>query len=167
MSLAARDLYAPVWTELIFDEWIRNVLKNLPHLSRERLERTKALMLDNVPKAMVAGFEGWISKLPLPDPKDRHVLAAAHHANADLIVTHNLKDFPYAVLEQYGIDAVSPDDFVMFLVETHPDQVLAALRKQRSRLKNPPSSQEEFLATLESQGLSVFVKRVREQREAI
>lgn len=167
MSLATRDLFVPIWTEIIFDEWMRNVLKNLPHISLERLERTKSLMLQNVPQALITGFEPLIPELLLPDPDDRHVLAAAIHAHADLIVTHNLKDFPNSVLERYGVEAISPDPFVMKLVEDQPDQVLAALRKQRSRLKNPPSSQAEFLATLELHDLKVFVNWIRKQGEPI
>jgi predicted nucleic acid-binding protein len=48
----------------------------------------------NVRDCLVTGFEPLISALRLPDPDDRHVLAAAIVGRADLILTFNLKDFP-------------------------------------------------------------------------
>jgi predicted nucleic acid-binding protein len=167
MTLAARDLFLPRWTDTIHDEWMRNVLKNLPHVTAERLERTKSLMLKHVPKAMVTGYEGLIAELQLPDPKDRHVLAAAIHANAGVIVTNNLKDFPKKILEPYEIKTIDPDAFVMSLAASKPDQVLASLRYQRSRLKNPPTSQEVFLAKLELCGMNKLVAWVKNQAEPI
>src|SRR5215469_11528177 len=48
--------------------------------------------------ALVTGFEPLIEILALPDPDDRHVLAAAIRGHADLIVTTNQRDFPFDVL---------------------------------------------------------------------
>jgi hypothetical protein len=124
-------------------------------------------MLENVPNAMVTGYENLIPDLTLPDPNDRHVLAIAIQANADLIVTNNLKDFPTRILERYGVDVVAPDAFVLSLANSRPDQVLAALRKQRSRLQKPPSNQQKFLDTLLSCGLKDFVRWVEAQNEPI
>ena len=44
MWLAAAGIYFPKWSERIHAEWVDNVLKNRPDLSRERLERTRELM---------------------------------------------------------------------------------------------------------------------------
>ncbi len=43
--------------------------------------------------ALVTGYEGLIEGLHLPDPDDRHVLAAAIRGRADVIVTVNEWDF--------------------------------------------------------------------------
>jgi hypothetical protein len=43
---------------------------------------------------LVTGHEPLTEGLKLPDPDDRHVLAAAIKAGAQVIVTRNLKDFP-------------------------------------------------------------------------
>lgn len=112
MRLAVSDIFAARWTERIHDEWIRNVLKNRQDLTREQLERTKLLMNSHVRDCLVEDFEQLEAGLQLPDEDDRHVLAAAIKCNAQVIVTFNLKDFPEGELNKWGIEAISPDDFV-------------------------------------------------------
>lgn len=94
MRLALTDLYRARWTDRIHDEWMHSVLKQRPDLKREDLERTRELMNAHVRDCLVTGFEYLIPVVELPDPDDRHVVAAAIHAGADLIVTFNLQDFP-------------------------------------------------------------------------
>ena len=77
MRLLLLDLFVGRWTERIHDEWIRNVAKDRPDLKRERLERTRAMMDSHALNALVTGYEPLIEGLSLPDPDDRHVLAAA------------------------------------------------------------------------------------------
>ena len=116
---------------------------------------------------MVTGHEALIERLQLPDLDDRHVLAAAIHAGASLIVTANIKDFPAQVLEGHGVRAIKPDDFVMTLVEARSDLVLASLRLQRARLRKPPSDQVAFLLSLEKCRMLKLVTWVRDQSEPI
>ena len=94
MHLALTDLFRAKWTDDIHEEWMRSVLKNRPDLRREQLERTRDLMNAHVRDCLVTGYEDLIDSLALPDPDDRHVLAAAIRAGAEVIVTFNLKDFP-------------------------------------------------------------------------
>ena len=53
----------------------------------------------------MVGFEPLIDGISLPDPRDRHVLAAAIKGRADVIVTQNLKDFPQEQLDPCQIKA--------------------------------------------------------------
>jgi predicted nucleic acid-binding protein len=94
MWLALSDLFRARWSNDIHEEWIRNLLEDRPDLTRERLERTRDKMNSNIRDCLVTGYEPLIDGLTLPDPNDRHVLAAAIRASADVIVTFNLKDFP-------------------------------------------------------------------------
>ena len=105
IRLAQAGLVRARWTEAIHDEWVRNVLKDNPALSLERLTRTRSLMTEAVRDCLVTGYEDLIESLSLPDPDDRHGLASGIRANAEVIITFNLKDFPAGVLASYNIEA--------------------------------------------------------------
>ena len=101
IRLARTGLFRARWTDLIHDEWIRNVLGNRSDLTAEQLERTRQLMNAAVRDCLVTGYEHRIEDLNLPDPDDRHVLAAALEAQAQVIVTYNLRDFPTSALHPH------------------------------------------------------------------
>ena len=94
LNLAALEIFSPKWSEIIQEEWIRNLLENRPDLSKKKLSRTVHLMNEAFPDAEVHDFEELIDQLELPDLNDRHLLAAAIHCKADAIITFNGKDFP-------------------------------------------------------------------------
>lgn len=164
MWLAISDLFQAKWSEAIHDEWIRNVLKNRPDLTLEQLERTRQLMNAKVPDCLVTGYEPMIENLVLPDPDDRHVLAAAICARADVIVTFNLKDFPLAALKQHQIVAQAPDDFISGLIEQSPEAVMNVVRKHHESLVRPPKTWEKYLQTLRNQRLIRTVERLEQLR---
>ncbi|PRI11476.1 PIN domain-containing protein [Leucobacter massiliensis] len=114
-------LVQPKWTEQILDEVFRNLRENRPDLEATRLNRTRRLMNDAIRDASVSGYEPLLAGLELPDPDDRHVLAAALHARASTIVTRNLRDFPENHLRPWGVTAQHPDDFLCELHSDHPD----------------------------------------------
>jgi hypothetical protein len=162
IRLAQAGLVRARWTERIHDEWLRNVVKDNPQLSPQRLARTRALMDEAVRDSLVTGYEHLIDSLALPDPEDRHVLAAAIRAGAQVIVTYNLSDFPRETLARYDIEAQHPDDFLVSLLDAAPGPVCAAVKRQRESLRHPPRTAEELLATLEGHGLAQSVARLRE-----
>ena len=112
--------------------------------------------------SLVTGFEALIENLELPDPGDRHVLAAAIRSGADVIVTQNLKDFPQDKLASYGIEAQHPDEFIAHLLDLSAADVVGAAQEHRASLKSPPQSADEYLDTLERQGLTQTVAELRE-----
>lgn len=103
MRLAITDLFKARWTDIIHEEWVRNLESTIP---RVKLEAVRDLMDENVRDAKVEGFEFLIDTLKLPDPDDRHVLAAAIHSKSDAIVTFNQKDFPKEYLASFDIDFI-------------------------------------------------------------
>ncbi len=130
-------------------------------MSRERLERTRDLMNEHILDSLVIGYEKLIPTLVLPDENDRHVLAAAIHSRANVIVTFNLKDFPASALSKYSIRAQHPDEFVLNLLSLDADTLCSTIRKQRLDLKNPPKTVEDLLSTFEAQGLTKSVSKLR------
>ncbi len=161
IRLAQAGLVQARWTEQIHDEWLRNVIKDNPRLSPERLARTRTLINDAVRDCLVTGYEDLIASLSLPDPNDRHVLAAGIRAGADVIVTFNLTDFPASALAPFDIEALHPDDFLAALLEAAPGPFCTAVKRQRESLRNPPKTAEELLATFEGNGLTQAVARLR------
>lgn len=162
MHLAISDLFRARWTDAIHDEWIRAVLKNRPDLKREQLERTRKLMNANARDALIHNFEDLIPSLSLPDPNDRHVLAAAIRGRVDVIVTYNTKDFPADAVAPYGIEIQHPDEFLTHVLDLAPGTVLAALQRLRNSLKNPPIPVDQYLTRLEQLELASFVGKLKE-----
>jgi hypothetical protein len=121
MWLGLSGRYRARWSLQIHDEWKRNLLINRPALTPEQLDRTSGLMDLAIPDGLVVGHELLISGLTLPDPDDRHVLAAAIRCNASVIVTFNEKDFPATALAPYVIEAQHPDLFVDNLFDLDGD----------------------------------------------
>src|SRR6185437_17071957 len=100
--------------------------------------------------------------LSLPDPNDRHVLAAAIRGRVDVIVTYNTKDFPADAVAPYGIEIKHPDEFLAHVLDLAPGTVLAALQRLRKSLKNPPVPVDQYLTRLEQLELASFVAKLKE-----
>jgi len=162
MHLALTGLFRATWSAGVHEEWMSALLRNRPDLSREKLERTRMLMDQHAEDALVTGYEDLIPGLQLPDPNDRHVLAAAIRGRADVIVTANLRDFPAETLAEFGIDAQHPDEFVLHLLDLAPGIVAEAARNHRESLKNPPKTIDEYLNALEELRLTQTVSVLRE-----
>jgi predicted nucleic acid-binding protein len=165
IHLAVRDLYQARWSDRVHEEWIAALLRNRRDLTTAQLQRTRRLMEDNIDDALVSGYEHIIDQLTLPDPDDRHVLAAAIHGDANLIVTMNLRDFPIDALEPRGITALHPDAFIGRLLENEPDQVIAALCQLHLDLKHPSLSMDELLGGFARVGLVEVVAELRRRGE--
>lgn len=151
------------WTNEILDECFHNVFAQRPDLSEERLQRTRELMNRAIRDSLVTGYEPLIDSISLPDPDDRHVLAAAVQASAQAIITFNLKDFPNSALEPLGIEAKHPDEFILEMINLAPGAVTSAVMEQARSLRNPPCSLADLLGTLANQGLTRSVAKLRER----
>jgi predicted nucleic acid-binding protein len=167
IRLAMSGLVRARWTAAIHDEWMRNLLRNRPDLTAEQLERTRDLMNRAVPDCLVTGYEKQIERLTLPDPNDRHVLAAAIRANANTILTLNTRDFPKAALASYGIVARRPDDSVTDLFDRDPDAIYQIAKLQRAALSVSRQSVGEFLETLRRVGLVKTTARLDLRRDEL
>ena len=152
IQLATANLFRAQWTEKIHDEWSRNLLKDRTSLDPAKLERTKELMNRAALDSLVTGYEHLIESIALPDPNDRHVVAAAVHAKADAIVTFNLKDFPDAALKPLNLEAIHPDDFLTYQFDLNDAAVVQAAAAICRRLQNPRRTGKDYFDTLLSPG---------------
>lgn len=150
---AQTDCFRARWTDAIHDEWIAHLLENRPDLNRETLQRTRDAMDGSVPDCLVTGYEPLIEGLSLPDPKDRHVLAAAIAARANVIVTFNLKDFPEDILSGSGLHACHPDEFLLDISSISARSFITAARDDFRHYENPPLTLEDYLGSLEAAGV--------------
>jgi predicted nucleic acid-binding protein len=167
MHLAVADLFRARWSDRVHDEWIAALLKARPDLTRERLARIRTLMEAHTGNALVSGYEHLIARLWLPDPDDRHVLAAAIHCGATVIVTANLRDFPPATLAGHGVTVQHPDAFLLDRFASNPADVLNAIRTLRLDLKNPPRTVVELLSLMERQNLAASAAALRPFTDAL
>ena len=161
MELALAGAFRPMWSGRVHDEWTVALARDRPDLAPDKIARVRALMVAQIEDAMVHGYEPLIGMLTLPDPGDRHVLTAAIHGGASVIVTANLRDFPRTALTPHNIAAMTPDDFLVMLIASDPDTVIAALAADRASLKNPPTSTKDYLVALERAGLAELTHILR------
>jgi len=167
MWLATVRIYEPRFTEEIHAEWMRNVLADNPEATPAQLDRTRRLMNQVIADAVVCGYEACIPTLTLPDANDRHVLAAAIEAEAAVIVTFNLSDFPAAILQPLGIRAAHPDHFLCALFDDETDLFLRAVQAHRASLRNPPKTTNAYIDTLRANDLIDLAVRIEIYRDAI
>jgi predicted nucleic acid-binding protein len=161
LSLAGENLYHARWSATINEEWVRNLVKNRPDIA-DKLPAVVKLMCDSVPDCLVTHYEKLAESIDLPDPDDRHVVAAAIAGHADAIVTFNTKDFPQAVLQPYGIEVQHPDEFVMNQLQMQKIPALTAIKKMRARWSNPPRSAQDLITAFEWRGLPLTADLLRE-----
>lgn len=113
-------LIVPLWSARIIEEWRRAVARDGPQAAAE-VAADIALARIACPDAAIAVPEGLADTLSLPDPDDRHVLAAAIAARADVLLTRNMRDFPPRTLARHGISPRAPDSLFLELWVDRPD----------------------------------------------
>lgn len=160
LRLADRDLYRPVWSDRILAEMRHAILEVHPGIDAGRVDARIRSMNAAFEDACVTGWEGLVQGIRLPDPDDRHVVAAALSGRADAILTANLKDFPADALEPLGLHAVSAEDFLLDQLDLDPMGTIELLREQARDKKRPPVTVEDVLSALGRAGAPHFADAV-------
>ena len=161
IRIAQAGLVQARWTERILDETFESVARRFPDLPEESLVRTRQLMCAAVRDCLVTGYEVLEGIVELPDPDDRHVLAAAIKCGAQVIVTQNLKDFPREALAPWNIDVKSPDDFVLDQLHFDAPAIHVAVQQIADSWRKPPGTADDVLTRLERDGLVESVTHLR------
>ena len=161
LRLAERELYVPRWSFHIRQELIRNIIER--GVSEVAVTRLLDSMLEAFPEADVMGYESLIESMTCQE-KDRHVLAAAVRAKTPALVTFNIRDFPAASVEKFGVEVVHPDDFLLDLLDLAPRIVIDDLHAQAARNRREPQTWSALLDVLERAGVPKFVSEVRRRQ---
>jgi hypothetical protein len=168
MSVSATGIYAAKWTRRIDEEWTRTLEEQ-----RNRPPGTFSFRRDQMHAAcpdwevLPEAWQPLESCIKLPDPEDRHVVAAAIAGHADCIVTANLKDFPAEILGPLGIEALHPDSFLVAQLDLDAFSVLPAFKGMRARLRNPAFTAAAFADAMERNGLIETAQFLRQALELI
>jgi len=165
MWLSLTNLFKAKWTDHIHREWITALAKR--GYDSSKLERVQELMDQHALDAKVTGYESLIPSLTLPDPDDRHVLAAAIRSHADAIVTFDLKHFPEQSLAPYDIEVIHPDDFIIYQIEISPQHASDAFKRQRTTKSRPSLSVDDMLRQLRRCGLPQTAQTLEQYRNLI
>ncbi len=155
LRAAAAGYYQIYWSPQILEETSRNLV-NSAGISQEQATHLMRAMTKAFPEAMVSGHEVLVEIMP-DHEKDRHVTAAAVVAAARIIVTNNLKDFQ---ILPAGIEAQSPDKFLVDLFALEPDSIIGILQQQAAALQRPAITVEDLLVGL-AKTVPTFVQVVR------
>ena len=153
VETAKAGIYRGRWSEEIHAEWIFNLRAKQPERLDDAFQRRRRAMDQAVRDCVITGYEQLIPLLELPDPDDRHVLAAAIAGRCDVIVTLNLKDFPAIALATHGIKAVHPDAFLCDRFAENEAMFVASVGACRDRMRNPPRTADDYIAQLDKVGL--------------
>lgn len=164
IRVARSRLVQAKWSDRILEEALENLAARRPDIERAKLDRLRTLMNAAVPDSLVTGYEPLIEGLKLPDPDDRHVLAAAIKCHADMIVTWNLADFPADSLVPWQLEAKSPDEFLLEQISIDDRRVWACVQQIADSRRNPPETAEDVLDALERAGLVESVAALRSGR---
>ena len=160
IRVAGSAVFRARWTERILDEVFFNLQRNRP-LNPKNLCRTRRLMCLAVEDCLVTEYEELIDDLWLPDPNDRHVLAAAISCGAQSIITENVKDFPCSILDGFGIRRQSADEFLCELIASSPAIVQQSIGDAAAAFQKPPRSVDEVLTALALSGTPRAVEMLR------
>lgn len=158
LRCAEEHLFEPRWSPDILDELRRSLIRDARAEERD-VARLIAFMTTSFPRALTVNYHHRVDQMT-NHPKDRHILAAAVHVDATIIVTSNLRHFPAEILGPYQITAWSPDAFLCDLATTDPPTMFKLLRQQAADLIAPPVSIGELLTSLE-QTAPVFASLMR------
>jgi predicted nucleic acid-binding protein len=161
IRIAQHGLVQAKWTDRILDEMVAARSRRNPDLDPAKLVRLRELINASVADCLVTGYEPLEEGLKLPDPDDRHVLAAAIKAGAQVIVTTNLRDFPPEDLSAWNVEAKSPDEFVLDQIGIDDRVVFSCVQEIANSRRRAPQTVSDILAELENSGLVASAAALR------
>lgn len=165
LEVADHDVYRPLWSSEVLTELERTVTKLLRSKRQDEqsinayVARLLAQMTTTFPDATIDRWQWLEPSIVLPDPNDRHVVAAAVVGRADVIVTNNGKDFPAEALPE-PLFTQTPEEFLLDALDLHTDRVILAVNQVAARTgrHGPPRTSLELAARLRATGCPIFTE---------
>ncbi len=151
IGTAARGGFAPLWSARILEEWARatrRLAAGAEAVARVEIARLRA----DWPGSEVPADLDLEAGLSLPDPGDRHVLAAAITGCATMLLTLNRDDFPGRTLARNGLILREPDGFLCDLPAEGID-VAGVAAEVRARAEAASGRDQPLRALLKRAGL--------------
>ncbi|HOC14002.1 MAG TPA: PIN domain-containing protein [Propionicimonas sp.] len=163
LRLAEAGLYRPLWSDRVLDEVIDAIGGIHPELASGPARSRTDAMQSSFEGACVTDWEELVAGIALPDPDDRHVVAAALQGRADMIVTANVRDFPSEILEPMGLEVQHPDEFLLNQLDLEPDITIATLHRQADATRRPAITTKVLLEHLSRCGVPGFAATAAHQ----
>lgn len=160
LTLAEHDLFLPLWSPRVLQEAQEAASRTLPDAAQQAFRKRLLIMDQAFPESSIHVEESEWSRFDLPDPDDRHVLAAAVQGQADALVTRNIKDFPQKLLAPFAIQAITPDDLLCLSLRRTPETTITAMRELIDSRHRPPMSLSGFANRLERSGAARFASTI-------
>lgn len=161
LTAADHGLLKPCWSPEVIEEAVEAICRVRPGLDEKRIRHRFAAMDRAFEGSSVSGdpsvLDGWVS----PDPDDLHVIASAIAAEADVIVTANVRDFPKAVMAGLGLLVMSPDELLLGLLEDNQEEVIHCVVEMAAASYHPQRTPREILMALELSGVPNFAAEAR------
>ena len=147
------------WSQQILDEMSRNLRAKFA-FTEEDAAYLELRLSEYLPRALVETRkrDGRAVENVEMDGKDRHVLAAALSAKADILLTDNARHFPKEWMAKRGIELLDANSLLQRLAAEHPDELREAHRLTVAR---SPKTDDEILATLGKVGGVEAARAVR------
>jgi predicted nucleic acid-binding protein len=148
LRLAERGLYRPAWSGEILDELVGSLTRRQPdheeqfRRRRERMEAAFAEAMTHQPGRFTSAVPDEV------DPGDRHVVAAAFAARADVIVTNNVRHFAPDRLAEVGLLVHTADEFLVHQWWLDPAGVLEELAAMAASMSRPALAAAQVLESL-------------------
>lgn len=142
-KLGALDIH---WSETILDEVTRNLIKQFGFTPEDADVLVERLSL-YLPQALVETKkrdETQVAKVEM-DAKDRHVLAAALSAKADVLLTQNTRHFPKEWMAHRGVELIDAGTLLTRLAAEHPGILREA---HHLGVSSRPQTSDQVLAIL-------------------
>ena len=160
MRCHAAEVLEVVWCDELLAEFERK-LPDVWGFSPEKARDTVRRFTAAAPGGRITptAYGGLICEMTGKDPDD-HAMAAAARAGADVLLTHNLSDFP---ADDLGMNCTSmtPADLFAHLAVLYPEDLAAVIRRSAAGLSRPPLTADEVLDKLAEVGLGEMATRLR------